>query len=174
LFWLTRQPETRTLAISAPLVRETITSSPTSASSLIKVYVSGAVTNPGVFEMALGQRVEDAITKAGGAKTDANLTTLNLAAKVRDEQHIHVPLVGEKSAVFTPVVSGRTSPDRLNLNTANLSELETLPGIGKARALSIIEYRRSKGGFTKIEELLTAKLVPQNVFDDVKEKITVE
>jgi competence protein ComEA len=160
--WLGRRPDARPLVITTPIP------SPTREVSY-KVYVSGAVAAPGVYEVRDGQRVEDALQMAGGALPGAELAHLNLAAKVRDEQQIHVPRQGEQPPAAPTAAKG----GKVNLNTATLAELDTLPGIGPVTAEKILSYRRANGAFRRIEELLEAKLVNQRTFEGIKDLVSV-
>ncbi|MCL4534241.1 MAG: helix-hairpin-helix domain-containing protein [Bacteroidetes bacterium] len=161
--WLDRRSEAHPLAVTTPTVVPT-------AEASIKVYVSGAVGVPGVLEMRPGQRVEDALSLAGGPLPDAELDGLNLAARVRDEQHINVPRQGERP----PTASEAAAGGKLDLNTATLAELDRLPGVGPVTAEKIMSYRREKGRFQRVDELLEAKLLNQRTFEAVKGLVTVQ
>ncbi|MDP2660813.1 MAG: ComEA family DNA-binding protein [Dehalococcoidia bacterium] len=133
----------------------------------IKVYVSGAVARPGVYSMSEGQRIEDALSAAGGAMAGADLTRLNLAARVRDEIQIHVPLPGESAGpVSVP------SNTLIDINSAPLAVLDTLPDIGPATAQNIIAFRDKNGPFKRVEDLTEAKLVGASTFSKIKDLIT--
>lgn len=136
------------------------------ANGTIKVYVTGAVAASGVYELPQGARAEEAITAAGGATSDADLTALNLAARVRDEQHLHVPRVGESAET-------NASAGRVNINTASAAALEALYGIGPVRAQQIIEHRTKNGPFRRTEELVELRLVPASVYERIKDQVTV-
>jgi competence protein ComEA len=131
---------------------------PPTASALL-VYVSGAVSSSGVYSLPYGSRVRDAVEAAGGARADAYLGNLNLAAPLRDGQHIFVPLAydtptpsPEKTApVLTPTA---TSSPFININYASQAELESLPGIGAVLAKRILAYRTRYGFFNSLQDLL--------------------
>jgi competence protein ComEA len=109
------------------------------------VHVSGAVRDPGVVTLPEGSRVADAITASGGAMPDARLDRLNLARRVDDGERIHVPRVGEDAPPPDGPVSRGVLPDgRIDLNAASQAELETLPGVGPARAQAIIAERETR------------------------------
>jgi competence protein ComEA len=109
------------------------------------VHVSGAVRDPGVVTLPDGSRVADAISASGGAMPDARLDRLNLARRVDDGERIHVPRVGEDAPPPEAPVSRGVLPDgRIDLNAASRAELETLPGVGPARAQAIIAERESR------------------------------
>lgn len=141
----------------------------------IKVDVSGAVGKPGVYEFFLEQdpRVQDALVQAGGLNAEANrqyvAQVLNLAAPLVDGQKIFIPEQGEQGE---GVVAGSTRLDlasTISLNTASQQELESLKGIGPARAQAIIENRP----YTNVEQLLEKKIIPQSVYQNLKDKLSV-
>ena len=109
------------------------------------VHVSGAVERPGVVTLPEGSRVADAIEAAGGAMPDARLDRLNLARIVEDAERVHVPRVGEDAPPPDEPASRGVLPDgRIDLNAASQAELETLPGVGPARAQAIIAEREAR------------------------------
>jgi competence protein ComEA len=163
LLLLRLPPQDEALVIAIP----TPTASPPRE---IKVYVSGAVQQAGVYTLREEDRIEDALRAAGGTTPGADLSRLNLAARVRDEMHIYVPQPGEEP-LPPPETVGATA--RINLNTASAAQLEELPGIGPVRAGKIISYRQKNGPFRRIEELLEAKLVGPSTFQQIKDRITV-
>jgi len=109
------------------------------------VHVSGAVMNPGIVTLPERSRVADAIDAAGGAMPDARLDRLNLARIVEDAERVHVPRVGEDAPPPDEPASLGVLPDgRIDLNAASQAELETLPGVGPARAQAIIAEREAR------------------------------
>jgi competence protein ComEA len=116
-------------------------------SSVLSVHVSGPVATPGVVEVPEGSRVADAIAAAGGATADADLGTLNLAAEVRDGQTVRVPSVLEN-------LEGTQGPGPFDINTADQTRMEELPGVGPVLAARIVSYREENGPFAAIEDLL--------------------
>ncbi len=134
----------------------------------IRVYISGAVKNPGVYPLKDGDRWIDALEIAGGPSENADINAVNLSKRVQDEDQIFVPAQGENS----PTSNGQTP--LININTAGEAELQTLPGIGEVRARSIVQSRANQGPFSSVDELLTRKVVPQSVFDDIEPLITVQ
>ncbi len=129
-----------------------------------KVYVSGAVATPGVYALAPGARVQDALDAAGGAVASADLARLNLAEPVTDGKHIYVPVLSE-----TPVAS--TPDGRMDINSASAEDLERLPGIGPALAGAIISYREAHGPFATVEELLLVKGIGPATLERVRDLI---
>ncbi len=133
----------------------------------IRVYVVGAVEAPGVYPLEDGSRWVDAVTAAGGATDEADLTAINLSRHARDEDHIVVPAIGG------PAVAGASAEPLISINTASQSLLETLPGIGEVRAGVIIQSRTVDGPFGAVEDLLSRELVPASVFEDITPLITI-
>jgi len=147
------------------------------------VYVCGAVRRPGVVHLPAGARVGDALELAGGPTDKAELSAVNLAAKVGDGQQIVVPeraASGASAAVpsASAAAGGATAPGAtagtlVNLNTASLEELETLSGVGPSTAQKILDYRAANGGFTSIEQLMDVPGIGDAKFAAVKDCITI-
>lgn len=133
----------------------------------IRVYVTGAVVNPGVYPLAEEARWADAILAAGGFAANANPEAINLARRVGDEDHILVPRTGER------IAAGVDQGPLININTASEVELMSLPGIGEARARNILVSRSSDGLFASTDELLVRDLIPDATYDDIVALITV-
>ncbi len=123
---------------------------------IIVIHVDGAVTLPGVHELAEGARVHDAIDAAAGLTADADRSRLNLAAPLSDGQRIFVPLVGETVPLPLAVGDnfGAAVGGLVNVNTADQALLETLPGVGPSIASAIINHRQQYGNFSQIEALI--------------------
>jgi competence protein ComEA len=125
------------------------------------VHVAGAVRSPGVYRLPEGQRIQDAVRRAGGARTGADLNAINLAAKVADGQQVVVPRRGPAAATagaapgVAAAAGGPGAPPAapVSLNTATAEQLDTLDGVGPATAAKILEYRRQHGGFRSIDDL---------------------
>jgi competence protein ComEA len=122
------------------------------------VDVKGAVVKPGVYQVGMNNRVDDAIKIAGGFKSTADSTKVNLAQKIKDEMVIYLPAKGEKGlpsndAGITNDVSGATDSKKVDINHATAVELQTIPGVGPSKAQKIIDYIQQKGPFTSIEQL---------------------
>ncbi len=155
----------------------------------VAVHVVGAVPRPGLYEFAEGARVQDAIDAAGGLLTSANVDAVNLAALLVDGEQLTIPYTaGEEPAASADTSSGPDLPssntnesdssgsensDLININTASLEELDSLPGIGPTTAQRIIDYRDTNGPFTTIDEIMDVSGVGPSTFDEIKDLITV-
>jgi competence protein ComEA len=118
------------------------------------VDVVGAVRRPGLYELADGSRVDDAIRKAGGPKPKAALEQINLAAPVADGAQIVVPVRTAAASPTGEPAAGATGPDGpVHLNTATLEDLDGLPGVGPVTAQRILDYRDEHGAFRSVDEL---------------------
>ena len=138
----------------------------------IKVYITGAVAQPGVYAATSGERVGDVVARAGGLTSAADPVAINLARRTRDEMHIHVPAKGDTAQVGA---SG-TDPSPLrpiNLNTATQKELEALPGIGEVTARRIIASREADGPFANVDELRRAG-VRESVIEQIRSLVVAE
>lgn len=134
----------------------------------VRVYIVGAVEQPGVYPLPPDSRWIDAVEAAGGATDDADLTAINLSRQARDEDHIIVPaLTGGTD------VAAATAEPLVNINAAPQSMLESLPGIGEVRAGAIIQSRTTDGPFGSVEDLLSRELIPESVFTDIAPMISV-
>ena len=152
--------------------------------SEIAVHVTGAVKLPGVYYLSTDARVHEAIEKAGGKTDQADVHSLNLAAKIRDGQQIDVPEirqipdVGQDLPVSpaTPQPSVRRSApsdgSHININTATSQELQTLRGIGPTLAQRIIEYRQTSGGFSTVDDLTNVKGIEEKTLEKIRASIT--
>lgn len=143
------------------------------------VYVCGAVQNPGVYELAEGSRIFEAIELAGGFREDACKDYINQAQAVSDAMKIYIPTVEEiKNGEFHGE-AGENGPDSapevslVNINTADIDKLLTLPGIGESRAEAIITYREDHGKFEKIEDIMQVSGIKEGAFKKIKDKICV-
>ena len=141
----------------------------------IFIYVSGAVNSPGVIEIDNNSRVKDAIEKAGGLKENADLTNINLAEKLEDEKKIYIPEEGENTSkeVVEEINNQESQKLKVNINTANSSELQKLPGIGPSLAESIVEYRKQNGRFASVEDIKKVSGIGKNKFNKIKEYIRI-
>jgi len=154
----------------------------------IAVHIIGAVPRPGLYEFAEGARIQDAINAAGGLLASANVDTINLAALLEDGQQLSIPYKsGEEPSVTggedennSLVLPGETEQpqtsgdgaERININTASLEELDSLPGIGPTIAQRIVDYRDENGPFQTIEDIMNVSGVGPSTFDNIKDLIT--
>ena len=163
----------------------------------IKVHVAGAVARPGVYQLPRGSRIIDAVQMAGPA-ADAVLDALKLAAPVADGQTINVPglrdlqdaaqagavtgsqagtpAISSTKNIFAPPagsMSGSSGTALVNINAADLNQLDALPGIGPALAQRIIDYRESNGPFGAVEDIKNVSGIGDKKFDALKDLITV-
>lgn len=145
---------------------------------IIIVDVKGAVRRPGVYKMEEGDRLIDAINAAGGYVPDADSKMINHAMKLTDEFLIYIPLEGEELPEMNDIVqqssSSTKSDDRfVNINTADESELMTIPGIGPAKATAIISYREEHGLFSAPESLMDVSGIGKKTFEKIAKLITI-
>ena len=152
----------------------------------LQIYVSGAVATPGVYALPEGSRVHDLLLAAGGASGQADLQKLNLAALLQDSERVNVPTLPpthtpapptatrdprQTAAPPTPVPA---STGLVNINTASLQELDTLPGIGPATAQKIIDYRLAHGSFETLEAIQEVPGIGPATFERLKDLITLD
>ena len=138
---------------------------------MIYVYVCGAVIQTGVYELPQDSRVYEVIEKAGGFAENADISGINQAALLQDEEQIYVPAVGELEQ--TSQNEGEEKSGKINLNTSTKEELMTLPGIGESKADSIIKYREEQGKFQSIEDIKQIEGIKDGVFQKIEDLITV-
>ena len=124
------------------------------AAKLLVVDVAGAVRHAGLYRLRSGSRIDDAIAAAGGPTAKAQLDSVNLAAPIADGEQIVVPGRGAVGSVGASAPAAGSSPSApLDLNSATLEQLESLPGIGPVTAQKILDYRRAHGAFHSVAEL---------------------
>ncbi|GFN22561.1 MAG: ComEA family DNA-binding protein [Thermoanaerobacteraceae bacterium] len=159
---------------AAPLQGEALPGEEKEDRGNITVHVAGAVERPGVYQLPAGARVNEAVQVAGPLP-EANPHALNLAAPLQDGQQVVVPRQGEEgSAPASPgAAAGGVSRGKININTASLEELDSLPGIGPALAQRILDYRQQHGPFRTIEDLQNVSGIGVKRFEELKELITV-
>lgn len=142
------------------------------APASVYVHVSGAVVAPGLYVLSDSARVVDAIAAAGGFTEDADEGAVNLARPVGDGEQLVVPVVGQAPAAAAGG-GGATGDGRVNLNTADAAELDTLPRIGPAMAERIIEWRDGNGRFTSVEDLLAVPGIGDKMLESLRDLVTV-
>ncbi|HSK21749.1 MAG TPA: ComEA family DNA-binding protein [Egicoccus sp.] len=139
------------------------------------VHVTGAVARPGVVTLEAGARVTDAIAAAGGASGDARLELLNLARPLEDGEHVHLPREGEEPPAGAPGAGaeGADPSGRIDLNTATEAQLQTLPGIGPAKAAEIVRHREEHGPFGVPGDLRDVPGIGEATFQRLADLVTV-
>jgi competence protein ComEA len=149
---------------------------------LIFVHVCGAVVKPGVYQAQEGARLVDLLELSGGLTGEAAGDYINQAEQVMDGQRIYVPTMKEVEDISAEeyLNANRSAPAReeasafVNINTADAGELMSLPGIGEAKANSIIEYRKANGSFKTIEELMNIPGIKEGLFHQISTKIVAD
>jgi competence protein ComEA len=140
----------------------------------IKIDIEGAIKNPGVYSLAQGERVLDAIYAAGGFtdQTDSDWLTknVNLARIVEDGEKVYINALGEISDSLPQVKTAQTQSGKININKASSSELDTLPGIGEKTAAKIIDNRPYKSA----NDLVAKKVVGTATFNKIKDLVSVQ
>jgi competence protein ComEA len=159
---------------SSPLINET--SQETNLSNeepiIMMVDVKGAVKIPGVYVAEEGERVIDIIKNAGGFTDKADQNQVNLAQYVEDEMVIHVPNLGDSENL--QIGSNLSQNNLVNINKASESELQTLPGIGPSKALAIIEYRDTNGGFQSVDDIKKISGIGEKTFEKLEPHISIK
>lgn len=137
----------------------------------IFVYVCGAVVNEGVYELPVGSRAYEAIEKAGGLRADADAAQINQAEILSDEKQLYIPTKYE--VLQQQELQKEETDGRININSATREELMTLPGVGEAKADSIVKYREVNGPFQSIEDIMMISGIKNGLFEKIKDYIKV-
>lgn len=152
----------------------------TATSKWLIVDVEGAVNKPGVYRLLATARVYDAIQHAGGLTEQADTSAINQAQKLHDQSQVFVPDKNNSSTAANTVQTTAANTDNsttdtktINLNTADVTELQNLPGVGPKKAELIIQYRQEKGSFSKIEDLTEVQGIGEKTFAKIKSQLTV-
>lgn len=152
-------------------------------SERLVVYICGAVNQPGVYELSADSRLYEAVTLAGGFSPEADAAYHNLARNLSDGERIYILSTAETKLLTTgQQVAGEEgkqedssgSETKINLNTATAEQLTSLPGIGEAKALAILEYRKNAGGFANTEEIMNVSGIGEAMYEKIKDKIMVK
>ena len=145
----------------------------------IVVDLRGEVVSPGVYELPAGSRLDDAVVAGGGLTDDADLTQLNLAARLQDGSIVTVPGVAALAPPGAPAddgsgehAGGDQQGGLINLNTANAAELDTLPGVGEVTAGRIIAYREANGPFRSIDDLVHVQGISMKTINTLRDLVT--
>ncbi len=162
----------RTSATSDAVGEQVAVSAAAPAPASVYVHVFGAVVRPGLYRLDDGARVVDVIASAGGLAPDADESAVNLARRVSDGEQLRVPVVGEALATGG-AAPGVASDGRVNLNTADVSALDTLPRVGPAIAERIIQWREDNGPFTSVDDLLSVPGIGDKMLASLRDLVTV-
>lgn len=155
-------------------------------STMLKIYVSGAVLQPGLYDVPQGARADDAVKAAGGMLEQADPQRVNLARKLKDGMQVNVPFAKRKSGYSSGKYAGTSNVQKfegiqgfsnksdklVNLNTASAEELESLPGIGASMAQRIIDYRQ-RNSFHRVEDLVKVPGIGKAKLKNLRGKICV-
>lgn len=152
---------------------------------LVIVHITGAVRTPGIVKLPEGARIEDAIDKAGGLTEDADISDVNLAYVLEDGIKIKIPTISEEKneeiiisssgeGIVEKEISNNSENKIININKANETDLQTLPGIGASLAGRIVEYRNSNGKFNKIEDIKNVSGIGESKYENIKNLICVK
>ena len=164
-------------AVSKDSLTEKEVKEETIEQDLITVDVKGAVKSPGIYDLPVGSRVNDAVQKAGGLTEQADSKSLNLAQKVNDEALVYVPTKGEEAAsqqAGSGAASSTSKEKKVNINKASLEELKQVKGLGGKRAQDIIDHRETNGKFKSVEELKKVSGIGAKTIEKLKDYVTVD
>jgi competence protein ComEA len=154
---------------------EAVTLRPVPTDKPIVVHITGAVPRPGLYALPQGARIQDGISAAGGFLAEADKTNINLAQVLEDGEKLDIPFIeGGSPVLTTPVPEVVTiTTELININTASLAELDTLPGIGPTTAQKIIDYRTQNGPFINAEDIVNVSGIGPGTYERIKDLITV-
>lgn len=182
---LMKQTQPAPIIISPP--KPTPTAVPTETPGPMQVFVNGAVVQEAVYTLPAGSLAQDAIEAAGGFADDANVTVVNLAQPMFNGAQVYVPFNVENNATPTAVIlteseavnstgkqTSLSAEGMVNINSADATQLETLPGIGASTAEKIIAFRDENGRFATIEDIMNVPGIGEGKFDQLQELITVD
>lgn len=150
----------------------------------ISIYISGAVNSPGVVELKSNDRLMEGVKICGDLTEEADTNRINLAMKVKDEGHYIIPKVGEEIIVDDSNVetesknnssnSEGNEKNKININSASIEELDSLPGVGEVTAQKILDYREENKEFKSIDEIKNVKGIGENKFNNLKDYICIQ
>ena len=178
LFRDSGSPDGVTITLDEPETSPSVTDRPANAPTTIKVYISGKARHPGVYELPTGARADDALQAAGGPTSGAALELVNLAKRLSDEEHIHIPGQSDRGAAERPPAAavseaGSASSAKLDINTATVEELTSLPNIGPSRAAAIVAYREREGPFDSVDDLTNVGGIGEKITDSIRDLVEV-
>ena len=142
---------------------------------LITVDVKGAVKSPGIYDLPVGSRINDAVQKAGGLTDNADSKSINLAQRISDEALVYVPTKEEATSQEAHSNASNTKENKkVNLNKASLEELKQVKGLGGKRAQDIIDHRETNGKFKSVDDLKKVSGIGAKTVEKLKEYVTVD
>ena len=142
---------------------------------LITVDVKGAVKSPGIYDLPVGSRINDAVQKAGGLTENADSKSINLAQRISDEALVYVPTKEETTSQEAHSNASNTKENKkVNLNKASLEELKQIKGLGGKRAQDIIDHRETNGQFKSVDDLKKVSGIGAKTVEKLKEYVTVD
>ena len=172
--------------------KDNIVSSNEEKNETITVYITGAVANPGVISLDNNMRLDDALKKLGGTTKDADINRINLAMKLEDSQHYIIPYIGQEDdpsqkdmqasnnssdsagSLANSSSASNSQDSKININSADESQLETISGVGPSTAKKIIDYREKEGKFSSIEDIKNVSGIGDKKFESMKDSIDVK
>lgn len=168
VFLLARQDDNAPVRIIAPASQQ---ATPTQ----VRVFVNGAVVNPGVYTLAPDSRITDALAAAGGVTGEATIEGVNLAFRLKDEAEYYVPRLGETPPAVSNMRQAQTQMQAglIDLNLASVELLDTLPGIGPSLAGAIVSYRENVRPFRSVEEVQEVPKIGPVTYQNIRDLVTV-
>lgn len=140
----------------------------------IKVHIAGEVLNEGIYEIEAGSRIDDVIKIAGNIKENADLTNINLAYELSDGEKIYIPSIFDEESEYNLSSDNKKSSSKININKANVEELQKINGIGESLANRIVNYRKENGKFSTIEELKNVSGIGDKKYESIREYIVIK
>jgi len=150
----------------------------------IKIHIIGEINSPGIYELVVGSRIQDAIIAAGGQTVNADLDKVNLAYELEDGQKIKIPSIFQEENVYIYNEPGNNviiedenslgTSSKININKASIEDLQKINGVGPSLAEKIIRYREDNGKFKKIEDLKNVSGIGDKKYEVIKEHVTVK
>lgn len=172
----TAQPESAVISDSLAVASSSAPSAAASQSMTMYVDIKGAVKNPGLKKVTGDMRVIDAVQLAGGFAASADQKQVNLAQRLTDQQVVYIPKRGETAPSMATGGAGAgasSEAPQVNLNSADLEQLQQLDGVGEKKAQKIIDYRTAKGQFQSIEDIKNVSGFGDKTFERLKPQLAV-
>lgn len=178
-FYLTKEPESPAADPALFSTESSMAATTESKNQEWFVDVKGAVKKTGMYRITQGMRLMDAIDLAGGFTAEADQNQVNFSKLLTDQEIIYVPKVGEEIPTITETPQQGTSTaasgttQKININTADATELQQLSGIGEKKAADIIKYREENGSFQTVEDLTKVSGIGEKTLENLKDSITI-